>query len=132
MRSSWTQPWLALGASSLLALSLLITPGFAPAAEAAADAPLERSYRRLLPLEGGSNFRDLGGYPTAQGSIVKRGVLFRSGAMTGLTAADQAYLGRFGFQSIVFGRAKSANCTRTPGRRRATFPTCSTITRFSP
>ena len=101
MGSLSAQYWRALGASSLLALSLLITPGFAPAMEAAADTPLERSYRRLLPLEGGSNFRDLGDYPTAQGGTVKRGVLFRSGAMTGLTATDQAYLGRFGFQSIV-------------------------------
>ena len=30
------------------------------------------SYRRLLPLDGGSNFRDIGGYPVADGRRVKR------------------------------------------------------------
>ncbi len=55
---------------------------------AGADSPSSEmmSYRRLLPLEGGSNFRDMGGYPTVDGRAVKRGLLFRSGAMTGLTA----------------------------------------------
>jgi len=33
-------------------------------ATAAANSALERSYRRLLPLEGGSNFRDMGGHVT--------------------------------------------------------------------
>ena len=59
------------------------------------------SYRRLLPLEGGSNFRDLGGYRTADGQTVARGMLFRSGAMTGLTDADMAYLDGFGIKTIV-------------------------------
>ena len=62
---------------------------------------LSFSYRRLLPLEGGSNFRDLGGYPTDDGGQVKRGLLFRSGAMTGLTDNDQNYLDGFGFKTIV-------------------------------
>lgn len=101
MKASLAQRCIALGTSSLLTLVLLIAPGTAPAEGATADTPLERTYRRLLPLEGGSNFRDLGGYPTMEGATVKRGVLFRSGAMTGLTEGDQAYLERFAFQSIV-------------------------------
>ncbi|WOJ97995.1 tyrosine-protein phosphatase [Congregibacter brevis] len=68
---------------------------------AAASEQVLISYRRLLPLEGGSNFRDLGGYPTADGHTVKRGLLFRSGAMTGLTEGDEEYLQQFGFQSVV-------------------------------
>jgi protein-tyrosine phosphatase len=71
------------------------------AASAEASAELLRSYRRILPLEGGSNFRDLGGYPTADGRTVKRGMLFRSGAMTGLTEADMAYLEQFNFRTVV-------------------------------
>ena len=67
----------------------------------AAVADLSNSYRRLLPLEGGSNFRDLGGYRTADGKTVARGMLFRSGAMTGLTDADMAYLDQFGIRTIV-------------------------------
>ena len=101
MKASLAQRCIALGTSGLLALVLLIAPGIAPAEGATADTPLERTYRRVLPLEGGSNFRDLGGYPTTEGTVVKRGVLFRSGAMTGLTERDQAYLQRFAFQSIV-------------------------------
>ncbi len=66
-----------------------------------AVADLSNSYRRLLPLEGGSNFRDLGGYRTADGKTVARGMLFRSGAMTGLTDADMAYLAGFGIKTIV-------------------------------
>ena len=59
------------------------------------------SYRRLLPLDGGSNFRDIGGYPVADGRRVKRGLLFRSGAMTGLTEEDRSYLAQFGFAAVV-------------------------------
>ena len=70
---------------------------------AGADSPSSglMSYRRLLPLEGGSNFRDMGGYPTVDGRTVKRGLLFRSGAMTGLTQEDQTYLEQFGFATVM-------------------------------
>ncbi|MXY06190.1 MAG: tyrosine-protein phosphatase, partial [Gammaproteobacteria bacterium] len=64
-------------------------------------ADLAMSYRRLRPLEGGSNFRDLGGYRTVDGQTVARGMLFRSGAMTALTDADMAYLDGFGIKTIV-------------------------------
>ena len=70
---------------------------------AGADTPSSglMSYRRLLPLDGGSNFRDMGGYPTADGRTVKRGLLFRSGAMTGLTSDDQNYLEQLGFAAVM-------------------------------
>ncbi len=90
----------------LLAALLLLplsTQAFdaAPAPQAKATPEVLMSYRRVLPLEGGSNFRDLGGYPTEDGRVVKRGVLFRSGAMTGLTEGDAEYLAQFGFASVV-------------------------------
>ena len=47
---------------------------------------------RLLPLVGGVNFRDLGGYATVDGRQVRRGLLYRSGSMTGLTDKDHDYL----------------------------------------
>ncbi len=47
---------------------------------------------RLLPLEGGRNFRDLGGYPAAEGQQVKWGKLYRSGTLYALTDADFALL----------------------------------------
>ena len=55
---------------------------------------------RVLPLEGGRNFRDLGGYATADGKRVKWGKVFRSGSMAGLTPADYQYLGKLGIQSV--------------------------------
>jgi len=47
---------------------------------------------RLLPLEGGRNFRDLGGYKTETGQTIAWGRLFRSGVMHELTANDYGFL----------------------------------------
>ena len=66
-----------------------------------AVADLSTSYRRLLPLEGGSNFRDMGGYTTKDGKTIVRGKLFRSGVMTSLTEEDMSYLNQFKFKTIV-------------------------------
>ncbi|MEO1553419.1 MAG: tyrosine-protein phosphatase [Pseudomonadota bacterium] len=55
---------------------------------------------RLLPLEGGRNFRDLGGYATADGKTVKWGHAFRSGVMHELTDADYDYLSGIGVKVI--------------------------------
>jgi len=60
---------------------------------------------RVLPLEGGINFRDLGGYPTPDGRQVRWGALFRSGAMDTLTDGDYAYLQRLGIKTICDLRA---------------------------
>jgi protein-tyrosine phosphatase len=58
------------------------------------------THSRLLPLQGGQNFRDLGGYRTRDSRTVRWGVLFRSGAMNALTPADFAYLGRLGIRTV--------------------------------
>lgn len=55
---------------------------------------------RLLPLEGGRNFRDLGGYETADGRTVKWGQVYRSGTMNTLTDADYDYLSDLGIKTI--------------------------------
>lgn len=57
--------------------------------------------RRLLPLEGGINFRDMGGYPTLDGHRVKWGKLYRSGSMARLTPGDEAHLAGLGFRCVV-------------------------------
>jgi protein-tyrosine phosphatase len=54
----------------------------------------------LLPLEGGFNLRDMGGYATADGRRVKRGMLFRSGMMSLLTAEDEAHLAGLGIATV--------------------------------
>lgn len=58
----------------------------------AADGCQTRVAERLLPLAGGRNFRDLGGWRTADGRQVKWGKIYRSGVMTDLTMADITYL----------------------------------------
>lgn len=55
---------------------------------------------RLLPLEGGRNFRDLGGYTTEDGRTVKWGSVFRSGVMDGLTEGDYEYLSDLGITTV--------------------------------
>lgn len=55
---------------------------------------------RLLPLVGGHNFRDFGGDPTMDGGQVRRGLLFRSGLMSHLTADDVTRLRTLGIATI--------------------------------
>lgn len=56
--------------------------------------------RRVIALEGGRNFRDLGGYQTLDGRRVKWGKLFRSGSMARLTPADYERLSKLSIKSI--------------------------------
>jgi protein-tyrosine phosphatase len=55
---------------------------------------------RVLPLEGGRNFRDLGGYSTCDGRRVKWGKVFRSGNLGRLTPADCDYLSKLQIKTI--------------------------------
>jgi protein-tyrosine phosphatase len=55
----------------------------------------------VVPLQGGSNFRDLGGHRTADGRTVRRGAVFRSAHLGGLTDADRRQLSRIGVRTIV-------------------------------
>ena len=56
---------------------------------------------RHVPLEGQSNFRDLGGYQTADGRSVKWGEVYRSGELPSLTDEDVAQLEAIGLRSVV-------------------------------
>jgi protein-tyrosine phosphatase len=53
-----------------------------------------------LPLNGLPNFRDFGGYATADGRHVRKGVLYRSQAFGGATAQDLEYLAGLGIQLV--------------------------------
>jgi protein-tyrosine phosphatase len=53
---------------------------------------------RTLPLAGGVNFRDLGGYRTEDGRAVRWAQVYRAGSLAELTAEDVAYLGRLGLR----------------------------------
>lgn len=67
----------------------------------AATGEVTRVAERVLPLEAGSNFRDIGGYPAAGGKRVKWGVIFRSGGTPLLTDADKARIAALGLTSMV-------------------------------
>jgi protein-tyrosine phosphatase len=55
---------------------------------------------RQLTLEGGRNFRDLGGYPTRDGRRVRCGRLYRSGVLAYLTQSDQERLDTLGIRVV--------------------------------
>jgi protein-tyrosine phosphatase len=68
---------------------------------------------RLLPLEGASNFRDLGGYRTAGGGRTRWGAVFRADAPDRLTAADLAAIDQLGLR-VVYDLRTDDERTRAP------------------
>ena len=54
-----------------------------------------------LDFEGANNFRDLGGYPLADGRQVRRGKLYRSDHLARLTNGDQQLLQEIGIRTVV-------------------------------
>ena len=57
--------------------------------------------KRLVPLEGSFNFRDLGGYPARDGRTTRWGRLFRADALHELTPGDVGLLLDLGLRTIV-------------------------------
>jgi protein-tyrosine phosphatase len=70
---------------------------------------------KTIRLDGVSNVRDIGGWPTWDGGTVKFGRVFRSAALTALTNKDQQRLSEIGLRTIcdLRGRRESA---RAPSR----------------
>jgi len=62
---------------------------------------------RHVPLQGARNFRDFGGYATADGRRVRWGHLYRSGQLGGLTESDQAQVAALGIRLICDFRRDS-------------------------
>jgi protein-tyrosine phosphatase len=63
--------------------------------------------RRHVVLEGAHNFRDLGGYATADGRSLRWGILYRSDALADLTDADVAKVGELGLKLVCDFRGPS-------------------------
>jgi protein-tyrosine phosphatase len=62
---------------------------------------IRRTSERLLPLEHGSNFRDIGGYATTDGKHVRWGLMYRSAATPLLSDRDVAYIRTLGLHSMT-------------------------------
>lgn len=54
---------------------------------------------KVIALEGGSNFRDLGGYPTRNGGQTRSGIIYRAASLANLTAGDQHTLMDLGIRT---------------------------------
>ncbi len=71
---------------------------------------------RHVPLMGQPNFRDLGGYAADDGRRVKWGLVYRSGELSQLSAADVDTLGGLGIRAVVDLRSPQEVSARGEGR----------------
>ena len=81
---------------SIIVGALLAAAASPVAVPARAPARAVRAEDHALGLAGAPNFRDLGGYRTASGGMVKRGIVFRSSKLAALTPVDWARVGTLG------------------------------------
>ena len=81
---------------SIIVGALLAAAASPVAVPARAPAHAVRAEDHALGLAGAPNFRDLGGYRTASGGMVKRGIVFRSSKLAALTPVDWARVGTLG------------------------------------
>ena len=65
------------------------------------DGTVTRVAERVIPLVQGSNFRDIGGYPGADGKHVRWGQIYRSGATAMLTPGDVASIDALHLKQLV-------------------------------
>lgn len=72
---------------------------------------------RSVPLERSSNLRDLGGWPAADGRVVRGGRLYRSAALAALSPADVETLRGLGLRTVCdFRGRKERNRAPTAAR----------------
>lgn len=90
---------LIIGGAAIAAL--LVVAGPAHALEATPATALAPARERVIQLEQGSNFRDIGGYRTMDGRQVRWGMVYRSGAMPMLTDVDVKRIEALGIREVV-------------------------------
>ncbi len=79
--------------------------------------PMNADHQRVLPFRKVANFRDLGGYPAADGKRVKWGLLYRSGHFAKATPSDLYMLQTLHIDTIIDFRSaqeKEAEPDRLP------------------
>jgi protein-tyrosine phosphatase len=111
-----TLGWSALAAAALTVAAIQFVP--APPLVIPADLPAQqRDANRLLNFEGIANFRDLGGYTTADGRQVKWGVLYRTATLAHSSNADLHGVEQLGLNTLIDFRSaaeKEAEPNRLP------------------
>lgn len=78
-----------------------------------------------VALQAASNLRDLGGYRTASGRAVRRGLVYRAPALVRLTPQDEAAIAALGLRTTadLRGVAESGhNPVELPGAERVALP----------
>tara|TARA_R110002072_G_scaffold60731_5_gene153749 strand:+ start:1598 stop:2506 length:909 start_codon:yes stop_codon:yes gene_type:complete len=90
--------FVAVAMVAIAAIQFVPAPALVVPAQLPAD---QRAAHRLLNFEGIHNFRDLGGYPTADGRQVKWGVLYRAGTFAESSRADLQQLGQLNLQTLI-------------------------------
>jgi protein-tyrosine phosphatase len=86
----------------VLALQITSLPAIGWANESAPVPSAAQAQSRTVALEGQKNFRDLGGYKTADGrQQVRWGRLYRSGSLARLTDQDYTSLAPLGIATVV-------------------------------
>lgn len=70
---------------------------------------------RRIDLDGPTNFRDIGGYPTIDGAWTRWGRVFRSDGLHGLSDDDHGVIRRLGV-TTVFDLRSEAEVTQAPDR----------------
>ncbi|QLL69160.1 tyrosine-protein phosphatase [Lactobacillus sp. 3B(2020)] len=67
--------------------------------------------QRLIELENGFNFRELGGYPTLDGATTKWHKLIRAAHMSDLNTRELAFLYDYGIRTVIDFRSSSEVAT---------------------
>jgi protein-tyrosine phosphatase len=101
------------------AIAAVISSGCHGASEHGSVQEADASFqlpRRHIELDGQSNFRDLGGYKTADGRTVKWGQVYRSGELPRLSDADVQQLDRMEIQTVVSFLTEAEIADRGPDR----------------
>jgi protein-tyrosine phosphatase len=78
--------------------------------------PEAQQPERHIALQGQPNFRDLGGYATADGRTVRWGQVYRSGELPRLTDADVEQLASLDIQTVVDFLTEAERAARGPDR----------------
>jgi protein-tyrosine phosphatase len=115
-----TQPVAELrgGAARVIGLDPAVRPYFEIEAD---DGSRRVVAERLLPLAGTENFRDLGGYPAADGRRTRWGMLYRSDDLSELSREDLRYLSRLGVKLVCDFRSPGERA-KSPSRLPAEAP----------